>query len=105
MARQSSSFDFAFGPIAFWQMAVEAQTVIALRTLGLMGLWNTSPGEIPRMGIEKAEAFAQSAMAATQAALQGARPDQVALAGLKPLRRKTKSNAARLMKAGPRLTT
>ena len=102
MARQSSCFDFAFGPIAFWQMAVEAQTVIALRTLGRLGLWNTSPGEYPRMGFEKAEAFSQAAMAATTAAMNGARPDQVAMAAIKPLQRKTKSNVARLMKAGPR---
>ena len=104
MARNSlpTAFDFIEGPLSFWRLAAEAQTVIALRTLGMLGLWNTSPGEYSRMGFEKAEAFSQAAMAATTAAMNGARPDQVAMAAIKPLQRKTKSNVARLMKAGPR---
>ena len=86
----------------FWTLAAEAQTVIALRTLGLMGLWNTGAAETERMVTEKTEAFAQAAQASVAALVRGERPDQVAMAGMKPLQRKTQQNVARLSKAGPK---
>ena len=88
--------------VAFMTLAAEAQTVITLRTLGMMGLWNTGKSENQLMVSEKTQAFTQSAHAAAAAIARGARPDQVAIAGLKPLRRKTRTNVARLTKAGPK---
>lgn len=88
--------------MAFLSLAAEAQTVITLRTLGMLGLWNVGPTENQRMVSEKTDAFAKSARATTAAIGRGARPDQIALAGIKPLRQKTRPNVARLTKAGPK---
>ena len=95
--------------IALWRtnlaaltLAAEAQTVIALRTFGMIGLWNTGKSENRRMVDEKTEAFSHAAQAAAMAIARGQRPDQIALAAMKPLRRKTRPNVARLTKAGPK---
>jgi hypothetical protein len=102
MSRKASPFDSLRTASTFWTLAAEAQTVITLRTLGMMGLWNTGKGENERMVSEKTEAFTQSAMASAQAMVRGETPDQIAMAGMRPLQRKTKSNVARLTKAGPK---
>lgn len=102
MARNASPYDFLKTASTFWSLATEAQTVITLRTLGMMGLWNTGAGENERMVAEKTEAFAQSFFASTQVLVRGGTPDQIAMAGMRPLQRKTKSNVARLTKAGPK---
>lgn len=102
MARKVTASDLWRTNMAFFAMASEAQTVIALRSLGMMGLWNTGPGENKRMVDEKTDAFAKSAIATAAAIARGARPDQIAMAGLRPLRQKTRPNAARLSKAGPK---
>lgn len=102
MTRPSSPFDMWRTASTFWTLAAEAQTVIALRTLGMMGLWNTGASENQRMVNEKTEAFAQSAKASMAAMVRGESPDQVAMAGMKPLQRKTHMNVARLTKAGPK---
>ncbi|MGP3697395.1 antifreeze protein [Rhodobacter sp. NSM] len=89
----------------YWQtglMVSEAQTVMALRTLGMMGVLTPHPLENQRMVTEKGLAFAQAAQAATSAAMQGKRPDEVAAAALKPIRRRTRANAARLTRAAKR---
>ena len=83
-------------------LATEAQTVITLRVLGMMGLWNTGRDENKRMLSEKTDAFAKSAIASTAAIARGARPEQITLAGIKPLRQKTRPNVARLTKARPK---
>lgn len=102
MARKPSPFDFLHTAQTFWSLAADAQTVIALRTLGMLGLWNTGAGESERMVAEKAEAFTHSAIASARAMARGETPDQIAMAGMRPLHRKAKSNAARLTKAGPK---
>jgi hypothetical protein len=102
MTRKPSAADLWRLQMTFLSLAAEAQTVIGLRTLGMMGLWKTGPGENERMVAEKTEAFAKSAVAAAGAIAKGARPDQIAMAGLKPLRQKTRPNVARLTKAGPK---
>lgn len=104
MSRKPSAFDLLTFSTTYWSLVAEANTVIALRTLGMMGLWNTAPNENNRMVAEKTEAFAQSAKAAGRAVARGARPDQIAIAGMKPLRGKTRPNVARLTKAGPKTT-
>jgi hypothetical protein len=88
------SFRFGF-------MLAEAQMVIGLRLLGMAGLWNTVPSETTRMIREKLAASGEGAIAASKAVLQGKSPAKVADLALKPIRRRTKSNAARLVRRGP----
>jgi len=82
-------------------MLAEAQAVIGLRTLGLMGLWSLGPRERTRMWAEKAGAVRQGGVAAATAALSGATPAAIAAAALKPVRRRTRANARRLARRGP----
>ena len=82
-------------------MLAEAQTVIAMRTLGLLGMWNLGPGEQSRMWTEKAEAMHQSGKALAGALMSGASPARAASAALAPVRRKTRSNVKRLAQRGP----
>src|SRR5688500_9457293 len=70
-----------FGPwrtgLAFWTMMAEAQTVVAIRTMGIWGVVPASPRERHAMVAEKGPAFLESAIAAGQAAAMGQTPVQV----------------------------
>ncbi|MEM6386570.1 MAG: antifreeze protein [Pseudomonadota bacterium] len=90
-------------PFAYWalgvrtaQMLTEAQTVIAFRVLGMAGGWPVSPTEHTRMVLEKGPAFIRAYGDATTAAMKGKRVDEIAEAALRPIGRKTRSNAKRL---------
>lgn len=90
-------------PFAYWalglrtaQMLAEANTVIAFRLMGMAGHWPVSPSETSRMVMEKGPAFLRAYGAAATAAMKGRRPDEVATAALRPISRKTRSNAKRL---------
>lgn len=74
----------------------ESQMVIAMRMAGMMGFWPTSRGETHRMVAEKQTAAQASVRAAIRAVAKGATPDQVMSAALKPIGRRTHSNARRL---------
>ncbi|KAF0676810.1 antifreeze protein [Profundibacterium mesophilum] len=96
-------------PVAYWasmmrasQMMAEAQVVIGYRMLGMAGLWAVAPTENTVMLTEKPGALMASGMAASRAMMSGAAPDKIIDAAVKPLGAKTRSNAARLMKRGPR---
>jgi hypothetical protein len=82
-------------------MLVEAQMVIGMRMLGMMGLWPVTPSETARMSSEKLVAVQKADLAATRAALAGKGLIGVADAALKPIRRRTTSNAKRLARRGP----
>lgn len=82
-------------------MLMEAQAVIAMRMLGMMGMWRIGPSEVARMSSEKVAAVGQSAVAASQAALAGKPPAVIADLALKPIARRTRSNARRLAARGP----
>jgi hypothetical protein len=82
--------------LAFWRLAAEAQTVIALRVMGAWGMLPARPGETRRMAAEKGPAFARAAIAAAKAAGEGRAPLAVAEAGMRPLRRRTGANLRRL---------
>lgn len=82
--------------MAYWVMMAEAQTVVAIRVLGLWGLLPAAPGESRAMLAEKGPAFAQSAIAAGRAAAMGRGPVAVAEAALKPIGRQTRANVRRL---------
>jgi hypothetical protein len=81
-------------------MMVEANMVIAMRLLGMGGMWRVTPTENARMMNEKTAAAVASGQAMTRAILAGHNITTVALAGLKPVRAKTRANATRLAKRG-----
>lgn len=90
-------------PFAYWalgvrtaQMLAEAQSVMAMRMLGMAGGWPVSPSEASRMVTEKGPAFFRAYGDATRALMKGKQAHEVAEAALKPIGRKTRSNAKRL---------
>lgn len=84
-------------------LLLEAQTVVMFRLLGMSGFWAVMPSENRRMVREKPAAFARSANAALEAAMDGKSPDKVVSAAIRPLRTRTRSNVERLSKRGPKL--
>lgn len=89
--------------LALWRMGFEAQSVIAMRTMGAAGLWNSSAGENQLMVREKQVAFAKGAANATRALMRGADPAAIMLEAVKPMKTTTGRNARRLTKKGPRM--
>jgi hypothetical protein len=81
-------------------MMIEAQQVIAMRLMGMAGVWSVSPQENTRMVTEKMAAMTKSANAAGQATLQGGSPNQITAAAIAPIRRATRANSRRLGKNG-----
>jgi uncharacterized membrane protein len=82
-------------------MLAEANMVIAMRLMGMGGMWRVTPAETARMVKEKTDAAVASGQAMGRAMAAGHGPAKVALAGLKPVRAKTRANASRLAKRGP----
>lgn len=87
---------------AGWRMMVEAQTVVAYRMMGMAGIWATDSSENSLMISEKGPALWSAQVAAANAMLRGARPDEVYSAWVKPIGRATRANASRLAKRGLR---
>lgn len=83
-------------------MALEAQSVIAMRLWGMAGLWSVTPSENRRMVSEKAAAFTRSGTAVARALMQGQSVESAAAAGLRPIRKATRANSRRLSRRGPR---
>ena len=81
-------------------MLAEANMVIAMRMMGMGGMWRVTPAENARMIKEKTDAALASGQAMTRAIMAGQSPAKVALAGMKPVRAKTRANASRLAKRG-----
>ena len=84
------------------QMMIEAQRVIAMRVAGMSGGWKVGADEDSRMVTEKHQAAMASGQAMIQAAARGGSPAAVALAGMKPIRARTRANNTRLTKSGPK---
>jgi hypothetical protein len=102
-SRHATPADLIHASVTFWSLMAETQMVMAYRMLGMAGLWSVTGTENATMVSEKAPAFALAGQAAARAAMSGQRPDQIAVAAMKPLRRKTGANSRRLAKRGPRL--
>ncbi|MEO0829104.1 MAG: antifreeze protein [Pseudomonadota bacterium] len=77
-------------------LLAETQTVMTIRMLGMLGIVPAPRGENARMLEEKASAFTASAMAAGIAVMGMQPPDRVYNAAIRPIRKKTRSNAKRL---------
>jgi hypothetical protein len=83
------------------RIMAESQTVIGLRLAGMAGFWPMGQAETGRMVMEKLEAGALAAGAAFQAGMAGGNASEIAMAAMKPVRRRTRANARRLSrKAG-----
>ena len=74
--------------------------VIAMRLMGMGGMWRVTPAETARMVQEKTDAAIAAGQAMSRAILAGQGPAKIALAGIKPVRNRTRSNAALLAKRG-----
>ena len=84
--------------LGFWRFALEAQSVIALRTLGIIGVLPAHHGENERMVAEKLPALIKANAAAGRAAMSGKRPDQILSAWQSPLSRRMRANRRRLLR-------
>ena len=97
-------------PLDLWMLgltsatiAVEANMVVAMRIMGLMGGWTLPAGERTRMMAEKQAAMTEAGLGAASAVARGASPVAVARAAAAPVRRRTKANVKRLARLGPKL--
>ena len=96
-----------FNPAAWWSAAtdigmvmIESQAVIAMRLMGMAGVWSVTPSEDSRMVTEKVHALTEAATQSTRVALSGGAPHKVAEAAIRPIRRATRANLRRLGKRG-----
>ncbi|MEI4485736.1 antifreeze protein [Frigidibacter sp. MR17.14] len=105
MTRRTSNafnpFDSFYLGLDMWRIGVESQAVIAMRTLGMIGLWSIRPQEMTRMVSEKPEAAFAAWQAASLAMMRGAGLEAVTRAALRPVGRRTGSNMRRLARMGP----
>jgi hypothetical protein len=99
-ASASAVMDLNF---ALWRMGFEAQSVIAMRTMGAAGFWNNSGHENELMIREKQVAFAKGTAGAARALMRGESPASILLEAVKPVKAKTGANARRLSRNGPRI--
>lgn len=86
--------------LAVGTLATQAQSVIAYRTLGMLGGSAVSDGESQRMITEKPAAFLKANGAAMHALLSGHGADQVTQAWVAPLSATVQSNRTRLERTG-----
>lgn len=82
-------------------MALQAQQVVAMRTLGLMGAWRTRDGETTRMVTEKLDAMGEAKRGISQAFGQAMSPLAIAHAALAPYAERTRDNHQHLTRRGP----
>jgi hypothetical protein len=78
------------------KMLAEAQTVIALRMLGMAGVLPATKGETLRMVTEKQKAFAEAWIDASTALMTGKGTQHAYASALAPIGRTTASNSRRL---------
>ncbi|MBJ3763780.1 antifreeze protein [Maribius pontilimi] len=100
MARVPTIMDYWANGLQVAMVMAEAQGVIAMRLMGMAGIWSVTKTENRRMVSEKAHAMTKAVGDASVKMLQGAAPDAVAAAAIRPIRRATRANARRLTKRG-----
>lgn len=103
MAKQANGLDLVRSSLQVSSLMWESQMVIAMRMMGMAGIWSVAASETDVMTAEKPEAFAKAANAAGKAALAGKRSDEILNAWTGSLRRKTGANMRRLAKRGPKV--
>ncbi len=93
-----SPYAFIDLQLKWTSLLIEAQTVIALRTLAMTGVIPARPGENLRMVAEKGPAMGRAVVNATEAMMRGHSPDEIMTAAMAPIGRKVRSNRKRLTK-------
>ncbi|MGR3632740.1 MAG: antifreeze protein [Limimaricola soesokkakensis] len=101
MTKMATPAELARTSMTFWTLMAETQAVMAYRLMGMAGLWAVTGTENDRMVDEKGPAFAEAILAGNRAIWSGKRPDQIAMAAMMPLQRRTASNNKRLARRGP----
>ncbi|ETW13673.1 hypothetical protein ATO8_06571 [Roseivivax marinus] len=81
---------------AAWRLALEAQTVMAIRIAGMAGFLALPPGEALRMVNEKSPAWTRAAMDSGKVIAGGGSMVDAMGAGMRPLHRAASSNRRRL---------
>jgi hypothetical protein len=84
-------------------IAVASQAVIAMRLMGMAGLWRVPASENTVMVTEKLAAAFEAGGKAWGLALTGAAPAAVALAYARPVARVARANRKRLAQGNPLL--
>ena len=102
MHSQATPMDLWKGGLEIGFLMFETQLVMTYRLMGMAGLWSVTKLENRRMVDEKGPAFLEASVSATRAVMEGRRPDEVLGAWVRPLRLKTRKNARRLGRRGPR---
>lgn len=102
MAQKLTPLDMWANALQTGMILAEANAVIAMRLWGTAGFWAVTPSENNRMVSEKAGALTRAMWNANTTALRGGGLDQIVAAALKPIRQKTRANARRLAKRGPK---
>jgi hypothetical protein len=100
MARIVTPMDYWANALQVACVMAEAQSVIAMRVMGAIGVWSVPRSENKRMLNEKVSAFVKGSTDASLAALSGKSPDVVAALAIKPIRQTTRANHKRLTKRG-----
>jgi len=96
MKKRFNPFDTVYPALTMGRILAEAQTVIALRLLGMAGALPSARDEPFRMVMEKIEAAQEAGLAVARAQARGDGTAAIVMAGLRPVRRRTKSNVRRL---------
>ncbi len=102
MSRTATPLDLWKTTLEMSLLMFETQSVMTMRLMGMAGFWNVTSSENALMFDEKSPAWMKSMVNATQATLQGKRPDQIVNTAIRPLRAKTRPNSSRLAKRGPK---
>ena len=100
MARIVTPMDYWANAMQVAFVMAEAQGVIAMRLMGMMGVWSVPKTENNRMLNEKMLAFYRASSDVTLAAMAGKSPDVIASLAIRPIRRATRANHKRLTRRG-----
>lgn len=79
-------------PFDAWRFLTEAHSVMLRRSLALLAEPHMAGPALARMAMEKHVAFSEGAVAAGEAFANGAMPDAVIAAALRPTRRQVRRN-------------
>jgi hypothetical protein len=102
MSRYATPFDYLQLGFRMARLTIESQSVIALRTLGMTGAWNTPFDEGYRMVAEKHGAFLKATATAIDGTRRGRHPVSVTRDALEPLDEAARENRERLAARGRR---
>lgn len=95
---RTNPFDFWRASLEATRIMAESQVVIGLRLAGMAGFWPMGQAETGLMVQEKLRAGLQSGEAAMRAGFAGGSLPEIALAAMKPVGKRTRSNVRRLVR-------